>query len=618
MMLRFSRDVVIYDGQCAFCRTQIDRMQRRDREHVFEFVPIETPGLDRLYPVLTQGDFNTGMRLVTLDGSVFVGADAVYQISRRLSGWRWVAWLYRLPVVGMVARQAYAWIAANRHRLGGECEDGACRIQLPSVPDRASGSSGEDQFDASRVSNGRFQLFSFLYALAILAYYAQIWHAFGANLATLTVVVAAVVLWRPGSIAGFLVLTGSQVLSALSELQAVNTNRLLLLFAGGTILVIWVDAVVTGRRLRIPGEELMARLEPVLRVELLVVYFFSFWHKLNRDFLDPQLSCGTALFAQLQRAVPILPPPPADVAALSIYATLVLEAGIPLLLIVRRTRALGVVVGWLFHFILGVGGFYSFSATMMALLLLYAPPTLSERLAEQWPRLSLWRSDAWRPIGGTIWGVAGVLLAIWYVTHREPSDSMVIDAARLWRYGLDPVFWHVFWLYLFPLAAFAYLMRTGTESIPLSELLVGPHRRYLVLPLVLVVNGLSPYLGLKTETSFAMYSNLRTEGGESNHLVMRRPFYIAPYQADLVRIVETSDPYLQQFANAQRPLPFIQLRIYTNWLASLGGHTSLTYARAGVTKSVTAVETDAELSARVHPLEARLLTFRDIQRTCAH
>ena len=120
-------------------------MQRRDREHVFEFVPIETPGLDRLYPVLTQGDFNTGMRLITLDGSVFVGADAVYQISRRLSGWRWVAWLYTLPVVGTVARNAYAWIAANRHRLGGECEDGACRIQSPSVPDGASGSSGARQ-----------------------------------------------------------------------------------------------------------------------------------------------------------------------------------------------------------------------------------------------------------------------------------------------------------------------------------------------------------------------------------------------------------------------------------------------------------------------------------------
>ncbi len=121
-----TRGIVVYDGECAFCRTQIERMRARDKLGCFDFVPRQTPGLDDRFPQLKEGDFDTGMRLILPDGRVHVGADAVYQISRRLPLWRRMAWLYRVPGIHALARRIYAWIAAHRRSLGRPCENDAC------------------------------------------------------------------------------------------------------------------------------------------------------------------------------------------------------------------------------------------------------------------------------------------------------------------------------------------------------------------------------------------------------------------------------------------------------------------------------------------------------------
>ena len=119
------RPAVVYDAECAFCRGQIARIQARDRNGTFEYVPRQTPELLRRFPRLAKGDFNTGMRLVAPDGHIFVGADAVYQIARALRPWSWVAWLYRVPGLHALARWAYAWVAAHRKSLS-RCENGSC------------------------------------------------------------------------------------------------------------------------------------------------------------------------------------------------------------------------------------------------------------------------------------------------------------------------------------------------------------------------------------------------------------------------------------------------------------------------------------------------------------
>jgi predicted DCC family thiol-disulfide oxidoreductase YuxK len=120
-------DVVVYDGQCAFCRHQVDRLRRWDRAGRFEYLARQTPGIEDRFPALAEGDFNTGMRLITRDGGILIGADAVHRIVQQLPRWKYAAWLYRVPGLHQLARLAYAWVAAHRYRLAGSCSEGTCK-----------------------------------------------------------------------------------------------------------------------------------------------------------------------------------------------------------------------------------------------------------------------------------------------------------------------------------------------------------------------------------------------------------------------------------------------------------------------------------------------------------
>ena len=117
------RSTLVYDGHCSFCRRWVDRIARRDRSGTFEFVARQMDGLTERFPKLLEGDFSTGMRLITPDGTIHVGADAAYQIVRRLRYWRRIARVYHVPGIHWLTRTVYAWIAAHRQSLSRECDD---------------------------------------------------------------------------------------------------------------------------------------------------------------------------------------------------------------------------------------------------------------------------------------------------------------------------------------------------------------------------------------------------------------------------------------------------------------------------------------------------------------
>jgi predicted DCC family thiol-disulfide oxidoreductase YuxK len=105
----------------------VARIARRDRSATFEFVAAQTKGVIERFPKLAEDDFNTGMRLITPDDAIHVGADAAYQIVRRLRYWHWIAWLYHVPGIHWLTQTVYAWIAAHRQSLSRECDDGTCK-----------------------------------------------------------------------------------------------------------------------------------------------------------------------------------------------------------------------------------------------------------------------------------------------------------------------------------------------------------------------------------------------------------------------------------------------------------------------------------------------------------
>ena len=98
----------------------------------------------------------------------------------------------------------------------------------------------------------------------------------------------------------------------------------------------------------IDRERVFEDLAAPIRLSLIALYLWTFIHKLNTGWLDLAGSCGAALYRGMAHTSG-LPDGPAAVFALGIIGPLAFELAIPVLLVSRRTRALGVLTLMLFH-----------------------------------------------------------------------------------------------------------------------------------------------------------------------------------------------------------------------------------------------------------------------------
>jgi lipase maturation factor 1 len=120
------RPVLLYDGECGFCREWVHRLQRWDRGSAIEYVPSQQRGTVLWLPALSDEALNRAMHLVLPDGRVYTGARALPFILRLRPAGAPLALLLRLPGAQAIADRGYAWIANRRHRLG--CGEGKCGV----------------------------------------------------------------------------------------------------------------------------------------------------------------------------------------------------------------------------------------------------------------------------------------------------------------------------------------------------------------------------------------------------------------------------------------------------------------------------------------------------------
>lgn len=119
----------------------------------------------------------------------------------------------------------------------------------------------------------------------------------------------------------------------------------------------------------------------VVRFQLFVVYFYGAIAKLNPDWL-----AGEPMYSELVRRGPDVPPiathlPPAFLAYAIAYGGILIDAAVPILLCLRRTRVIGFVVAVVFHVLnevfLNIG---LFSYLMFGALTIFFEPDWPRRL----------------------------------------------------------------------------------------------------------------------------------------------------------------------------------------------------------------------------------------------
>jgi hypothetical protein len=396
---------------------------------------------------------------------------------------------------------------------------------------------------------------------------------------------------------------------------------------------------------------------PVLQASLILVYALAGFAKLNADFFDPAVSCVGSMVAELGRlarsrsagipmglvlatgvvlvgdrlvgtnlgrwrltpwtrgtaAVVLLGgvglalytarviPPEAGAAAVVGMALLVIlwELVLGPLLAVPGLQAPILAFCWAMHGTLALIGFVDFGALALALLVTFIPRAWADLL----------RSPVRLP--GIPRGVDRLHLyfAICVLAGAFSALGRRLVAGVCFNLAVLVLLWPV-------LSAAVGPGRPGWPGVPVRGRLTP--RWLFVFPALLLVHGLTSYLGLRTAGNFTMFSNLRTEGERSNHLILsHNPLKLWNYQDDAVSFVEIDDAqarigYQYEPLRGNR-LPVVEFRKLVDAWTRAGRTHPMTLEYRGTVHTTADIVRDPVWRSGGRSWEMRLMDDRVIQ-----
>jgi len=143
--------VVLYDGHCRFCTSQVHNLLALARPGALEALSFQDAGVLDRFPGLTHEACMQAMHLIAPDGRVYRGFEAAVRavLTRPVLGF--FAYLYYLPGIRHLLDRLYAFVAARRYRIAGktvipgECADGTCALHTRRAAGREAGRQGDKE-----------------------------------------------------------------------------------------------------------------------------------------------------------------------------------------------------------------------------------------------------------------------------------------------------------------------------------------------------------------------------------------------------------------------------------------------------------------------------------------
>ena len=380
-------------------------------------------------------------------------------------------------------------------------------------------------------------------------------------IAVLTAIFVFVSILNPKKIIWFVLTLISWSLLKLDNLPQIPNHIILALIANFTILM----GVFLNRSKGQLIEDRLAliydSIAPILRWNMIILYFFTVFHKINWDFFNIDVSCAVTMYQDISSDKGFLPDNQIINWSL-IFGTVIIETLIPVLLIIPRSRLFGIILGLSFHLLLSFHpNMYitSFSCEMSALFVLFLPNSyiigISKRLGK-WHQIGLNTMKINKLSIYTIFKFTFylfLLTGIVLILDHDHQDLIVLNKIKIiYRLSLQVVTFLTIVMFLFYSTRVRHDNEKGSFRLQKNVL--------IVLPILLFFNGVTPYLGLKTATNFSMFSNLRITGTENNSILIPNNFPLVKHSSDIIEIVESNDAGMMKIKNNNEKLTFFEFQ----------------------------------------------------------
>ncbi len=120
--------VVVYDGQCNFCRAGVRRLRKLDWTGKLTFLSLHDSRVGTFCPGRSAGQLNEEMVIVTPGGVQHGGAEALKYLTRTLPVLYPAMPVMHFPGTGWLWRAGYRQLAKRRYSIAGKTCDDTCKV----------------------------------------------------------------------------------------------------------------------------------------------------------------------------------------------------------------------------------------------------------------------------------------------------------------------------------------------------------------------------------------------------------------------------------------------------------------------------------------------------------
>lgn len=408
---------------------------------------------------------------------------------------------------------------------------------------------------------------------------------------------------------------------------------------------------------------------PFARISLILVYFLAGFHKFNSDFFNPIVSCAGGLL--LGGFLPMMSSRTLGVPSIFILvislifltyklwgnsfkkvsrqtsfallfilviASIVFAANLSvvqdtlpgqlksgvilflasvvviweivgaLLLFIPRFQGFIILFSLIMHMSFAPIGFVDFGALAFALLFAFVPPNHLE-LLDKHSELSFGKASINRIKGYfSMLIILSLLKGLHYQLGIDLGDIKFLSGMLLNTTAI---------IFIWPILE----NLCSKERLPWNGVTVWPSGtpKFIgIIALLMILFGMTSYVGLRTAGNFSMFSNLQTEGARSNHfLLASNPFKVWSYQEDIVEVIEINDK-AAKLGHKYRPLkgaqlPVVEFRKLIHKWTKASYIVPITFVHNGITYSSDDIVNDPVWRTPNRNWEMYLMDFRIIQ-----